>query len=89
MGSGNAPFFAVAALILTIAAKMSVEPAVMLLPMHFAASVARAVFPITPVIVVSSGMGGVSPFALVKRTAIPMAGALLVIIVANFVLFYR
>ncbi|SCM78861.1 hypothetical protein KL86SPO_20277 [uncultured Sporomusa sp.] len=57
--------------------------------MHFAASVARAVFPITPVIVVSSGMGGVSPFALVKRTAIPMAGALLVIIVANFVLFYR
>ncbi len=88
MGSGNAPFFAFAALTPTVAAKMSVAPVVMLLPMHFAASAARAISPITAVIVVSSSMGGVSPFDLVKRTAIPMIGALLVIIVANFMLFY-
>lgn len=88
MGSGNAPFFAFAALTPTVAAKMSVAPVVMLLPMHFAASAARAISPITAVIVVSSSMGGVSPFDVVKRTAIPMIGALLVIIVANFVLFY-
>ncbi|HWR45627.1 C4-dicarboxylate transporter DcuC [Sporomusa sp.] len=89
MGSGNAPFFAFAALTPTVAAKMSVAPVVMLLPMHFAASAARAISPITAVIVVSSSMGGVSPFDVVKRTAIPMAGALIVIIVANFLLFYR
>lgn len=89
MGSGNAPFFAFAALTPTVAAKMSVAPVVMLLPMHFAASAARAISPITAVIVVSSSMGGVSPFDVVKRTAIPMIGALLVIIVANFVLFYQ
>lgn len=89
MGSGNAPFFAFAALTPTVAAKMSVAPVVMLLPMHFAASAARAMSPITAVIVVASSMGGVSPFDVVKRTAIPMAGALLTIVIANFIFFYR
>ena len=88
MGSGNAPFFAFAALTPTVAAKMSVAPVVMLLPMHFAASVARSVSPITAVIVVASSMGGVSPFDVVKRTAIPMAGALIALVVANFLFFY-
>ena len=88
MGSGNAPFFAFAALTPTVAAKMSVAPVVMLLPMHFAASAARAMSPITAVIVVSSSMGGVSPFDVVKRTAIPMAGALITLVAANFMFFY-
>jgi len=88
MGSGNAPFFAFAALTPAVAAKMSVAPVVMLLPMHFAASAARAMSPITAVIVVASSMGDVSPFDVVKRTAIPMVGALITIVVANFVLFY-
>jgi len=88
MGSGNAPFFAFAALTPTVAAKMSVAPVVMLLPMHFAASAARAMSPITAVIVVASSMGGVSPFDVVKRTAIPMIGALITLVAANFILFY-
>ena len=88
MGSGNAPFFAFAALTPTVAAKMSVAPVVMLLPMHFAASAARAMSPITAVIVVASSMGGVSPFDVVKRTAIPMAGALITLVAANFFFFY-
>lgn len=88
MGSGNAPFFAFAALTPTIAEKMSVHPVVMLLPMHFAASAARAISPITAVIVVAAGMGNVSPFDVVKRTAIPMIGALITIIAGNFILFY-
>jgi DcuC family C4-dicarboxylate transporter len=88
MGSGNAPFFAFAALTPAVAAKMSVAPVVMLLPMHFAASAARAMSPITAVIVVASSMGGVSPFDVVKRTAIPMAGALVTLVIANFALFY-
>lgn len=88
MGSGNAPFFAFAALTPTVAAKMSVAPVVMLLPMHLAASAARAMSPITAVIVVASSMGGVSPFDVVKRTAIPMAGALITLVVANFIFFY-
>lgn len=88
MGSGNAPFFAFAALTPTVAAKMGLHPVVMLLPMHFAASAARTMSPITAVIVVAAGMANISPFDLVKRTAIPMAGALLMIVLGNFILFY-
>lgn len=88
MGSGNAPFFAFAALTPTVAAKMSIQPVVMLLPMHLAASAARAISPITAVIVVSAGMANISPFELVKRTAIPMIGALLCIILGNYIMFF-
>lgn len=89
MGSGNAPFFAFAALTPTVAAKMAIPPVLMILPMHFGASIARSVSPITAVIVVSASMAGISPFDLVKRTAIPMAGAMLVNVVMTFVFFYR
>jgi len=89
MGSGKAPFFAFAALTPTVAAKMAVAPVLMLLPMHFGASIARSVSPITAVIVVSSSMGGVSPFDVVKRTAIPMTGAMLVNIGMTLFFFYR
>lgn len=87
MGSGNAPFFAFAALTPTVAAKMGIAPVLMLMPMHFAASIARAVSPITAVIVVTANLGGVSPFDLVKRTAIPMAIAMLVMVSTSFILF--
>ena len=89
MGSGNAPFFAFAALTPTVATKMGVAPVLMLMPMHFGASIARSVSPITAVIVVASSMGGVSPFDVVKRTAIPMAGAMIVNVAATFLFFYR
>ncbi len=78
MGSGNAPFFAFAALTPAVAASTGLHPVLMLLPMHFAASIMRNLSPITAVIVVSASMGGISSFDLVKRTAIPMMGALAV-----------
>lgn len=88
MGSGNAPFFAFAKLVPEVAQHVNVPVAAFMLPMHFAASSARTMSPITAVVVVASGMGGVSPFDVVKRTAIPMIGSLITILVMNFVLFY-
>ncbi len=88
MGSGNAPFFAFAALTPAVAAHTGIHPVLMLLPMHFAASIMRNCSPITAVIVVSSGMGGVSSFDLIKRTAIPMAGAMIVTIGMTFFYYY-
>jgi C4-dicarboxylate transporter, DcuC family len=82
MGSGNAPFFAFAALAPVVAGKMAIAPVAMLLPMQFASSIARSVSPITAVIVAVSGIANVSPVEVVKRTAIPMAGALLANLVA-------
>lgn len=87
MGSGNAPFFAFANLVPDIAAKTGVAAAFMILPMHFVASSARAISPITGVIVVASGMADISPFDLVKRTFIPMMGSCITIVAANFILF--
>lgn len=87
MGSGNAPFFAFANLVPEIALKSGLPAVLMILPMHFIASSARAISPITAVIIVTSGMAGISSFDLVKRTAIPMLGACITIVVANFILF--
>lgn len=89
MGSGNAPFFAFAALTPAVANTSGIAPVLFLLPMHFAASIARTCSPITAVIVVSAGMADVSPFDLVKRTAIPMAGAMLVNVAMTFFYYYR
>lgn len=87
MGSGNAPFFAFANLVPDIAAKMGVQAAFMILPMHLIASSARAISPITGVIIVASGMAGISPFDLVRRTAIPMAVSCVLIVIGNFMFF--
>ena len=89
MGSGNAPFFAFAALTPAVAQASGIAPVLFLLPMHFAASIARTCSPITAVIVVSSGMGNVSPFDLIKRTFIPMCGAMLVNVAMTFFYYYR
>ncbi|QEK13036.1 C4-dicarboxylate ABC transporter [Crassaminicella thermophila] len=87
MGSGNAPFFAFAALAPEVAAKLAIPAVLMLLPMQLAAGIARSVSPITGVIVAVAGISNVSPIEVVKRTAIPMAGALLVTVAANYILF--
>lgn len=87
MGSGNAPFFAFAALAPIVAAKMQVMPILMLLPMQLAAGIARSVSPITAAIVAVAGIAEVSPVDIVKRTAIPMAGALIVALIGTFCLF--
>ena len=51
-------------------------------------AIARTCSPITAVIVVSSGMGNVSSFDLVKRTFIPMCGALAVTLGMTFYYYY-
>ncbi len=86
MGSGNAPFFAFANLVPEVAASVGVSGVSMILPMQLAASIARSVSPITAVIVAVSGVAGVSPVDVVKRTAIPMAGAMVMNLVACAIL---
>ena len=71
MGSGNAPFFAFAALTPAVAAQTGIHPVLMLLPMHFAASIARNWSPITAVIVVSSAAFLRSTWSNVPRSRWP------------------
>ena len=87
MGSGNAPFFAFAALAPAVAASVDLNPIVMLMPMQLAAGIARSISPITAVIVAVAGISGVSPFNVVKRTAAPMVGGLIAVLITNMILF--
>ena len=88
MGSGNAPFFAFAALAPKVATGLGMSPVLMLLPMQLAAGVARSISPITAVIVAVSGVANVSPFELIKRTAIPMILVLLTVFFGTFILYH-
>lgn len=87
MGSGNAPFFAFAALVPGVAAKVGVSAVSMMLPMQFAAGLARNMSPITGVVVAVCGLADVEPMALVKRTTIPMIIAILVTMVGALILY--
>lgn len=78
MGSGNAAFFSFAALAPKIAASLKIDVVTLLLPMQIMTSFGRVVSPITAAIVAIAGIAGVSPVQVVKRTAIPMAAAVLV-----------
>lgn len=87
MGSGNAPFFAFAAFAPDVAKKVGAEAVNILLPMQLTASVTRAMSPITAVVVAVSGVAGVSPFEVIKRTAAPLAVGLVVVQIMTYIMF--
>ncbi|MCF0253966.1 MAG: C4-dicarboxylate transporter DcuC [Duodenibacillus sp.] len=87
MGSGNAPFFAFAPLVPGFAKELGVSTMLLILPMQFATSLARTVSPITAVVVAVAGASGISPFEIIRRTAIPMFGGLAMTVIATVVLF--
>jgi DcuC family C4-dicarboxylate transporter len=53
--------------------------------MQLSASMGRAISPIAGVIVAIAGVAGVSPMALAKRNAIPLAGSLAFLMLYHFI----
>lgn len=80
MGSGNASFFAFGPLIPNIAASLGVPGIRLLLPMQLASSMGRAASPIAGVVIATSGIAGVNPMAVARRNALPMAVALVLMV---------
>ena len=72
MGSANAAFFAFGPLIPNIAEKAGASALSMLLPMNIAASMGRAISPISGVVLATSEIGEVDPFEVVRRNIPPM-----------------
>lgn len=72
MGSGNAPFLAFVELIPQIAASMGANATAMILPMQQASHMGRAMSPVSGVVIAVSSGAKLSPFVVVKRTAIPL-----------------
>ncbi|MGH2327695.1 C4-dicarboxylate transporter DcuC [Campylobacter taeniopygiae] len=85
MGSGNAAFFSFAPLIPNIAKHFGVETISMIAPIQIMTGFGRCVSPIAPAILAISTMTKVSPFAVVKRTAIPMLVASIVNIIMTYI----
>ncbi|MCG6295739.1 C4-dicarboxylate transporter DcuC, partial [Vibrio vulnificus] len=61
-GSGNAPFYAFVELAPSLAAKMGINPAFLIIPMLQASNLGRTISPVSGVIVATSGMANISPF---------------------------
>ena len=72
MGSGNAAFCSFCPMVPAVAEAVNADPNVMMVALDLYSTFGRTMSPITGAIVAVAGIASVSPFAVAKRTAIPM-----------------
>ncbi len=72
MGSGNASFMSFVEIAPSIAAKFSMAPIAVMLPMQMGSSIGRSMSPIAAVVVATAGIAGISTTEVVRRTWVPM-----------------
>ena len=70
-GSGVAAFTSLAHIVPDVAQAMGVDGISMMVMMHTAAEMLRAMSPVAGVIIIVAGFAKVNPLTMVKRTAIP------------------
>lgn len=87
-GSGNAAFFAFSPLLPQAAASVGINTAVLAVPVQLSAGIARTMSPIAGVIIAVSGIAGLSPLEIIRRTFPVMVLALIVNVIASTVFFY-
>ncbi|MEC6814555.1 C4-dicarboxylate transporter DcuC [Photobacterium toruni] len=80
-GSGNAPVMAFIPIVPQIAANFGVNPLLPLLPILFAAGIGRTMSPVAGVIITVSGMAGLTPIDVIKRTSVPMLSSMVVVLI--------
>jgi DcuC family C4-dicarboxylate transporter len=83
MGSGNAAFFSFGPLIPNIAKQFGLHTSDLITPIQLSSSMGRAVSPIAGFMIAISEIAGISPFDLAKRNAIPLASALIFMLLYN------
>ena len=88
MGSGNAAFFSFAPLLPNVAHVIGVPIIQLIFPLQVILGFGRASSPITGAIVAISGLAGVSPFQVAKRTFIPMLFGTAITYIAYFLFWY-
>ncbi|WEM45199.1 C4-dicarboxylate transporter DcuC (plasmid) [Photobacterium sp. DA100] len=84
-GSGNAAFFSFSNLAPDVATQVGVSTAALALPMQLSAGIFRSFSPVAGVVIACAGVAGIPPTELVKRTAIPMMGGLLTVLLITFI----
>jgi len=86
-GSGNAAFFSFGNLAPGFASGAKITTAALILPMQLVSGLFRTISPVAGVIIAVSGTAEIDPFIIVKRTAIPMVGAILAVIGYSWLVF--
>ena len=82
-GSGNAALFSFSGMMPAIAGRMNTPIVSLILPSQFAGGLFRSISPVAGVIIAVAGAAKVTPFAIVKRTSVPMIGGVIATLVAS------
>ena len=85
-GSGNAAFFAFSPLLPQAAGSVMWQTVVLAVPVQLASGIARSMSPISGVTMAVSGLAGVTPFEVVRRTIPVMTAALAATFISSLVL---
>lgn len=85
MGSGNAAFFSFGPLVPGMAAQIGLGTTALMLPMQLAASMGRAISPVSGVLIASAEIAGLSSMQIVKRNLIPVTITLLAMLLFHFI----
>ena len=83
MGSGNAAFFSFAPMIPGICQTVGGNAQWMLTGMHLSSGCIRSMSPIAGCVIAAAGLADISPFEIVRRSALPMLTAFVVIYIMS------
>ena len=86
-GSGNAAFVSFAALAPVISESFHVDVVVLLMAMQLAAGIARSFSPVASCVIAPSAYADVPALDVARRNLIPMIAGIVVLVIADFVLF--
>lgn len=84
-GSGNAAFFAFSPLLPQAAASVGIPALPLVVPVQLSAGLARTMSPIVGVVIAVSGIAGVTPFDIVRRTTPVMITGLIMTVISSLV----
>ena len=84
MGSGNAAFFAFGPLVPNLAANVGLTTTALMLPMQLAASMGRAISPVSGVLIATAEIAHLTSLDIVKRNLIPILVTLVFMLLYHF-----
>jgi len=85
MGSGNAAFFSFGPLVPKLAAQIGLETTTLMVPMQLAASMGRAISPVSGVLIATAEIAGITSMDVVKRNLIPVSFTLISMLIIHFI----
>lgn len=85
-GSGVALVFAMVPLLVPLSKSVGIQPEALSVPLQLAGNLMRAVSPVAAVVLIVAGTTKLEPISIVKRTAVPMVGGLIIATILCLVL---